>query len=183
MHWRRKYNFNVSNLGIDLINMNQWVKNKSSLTNRIKKIANLKIKLVTNNYKNKNLLLSEKNFFPLHKAENIFLREVIIFANGVPIMYARTVLPRKYLRGYWNDIKKLNTSSLSRIVYENPSIKRSNFLYLAPSLNNNIFKNIKSLKIDSKNLVIGRQSYFEYKRKNILLTEYFFEAINNFEFE
>ena len=49
--------------------------------------------------KNKNLLLSEKNFFPLHKAENIFLREVIIFANGVPIMYARTVLPRKYLRG------------------------------------------------------------------------------------
>ena len=32
MHWRRKYNFNVSNLGIDLINMNQWVKNKSSLT-------------------------------------------------------------------------------------------------------------------------------------------------------
>ena len=54
MHWRRKYNFNVSNLGIDLINMNQWVKNKSSLTNRIKKIANLKIKLVTNNYKNKN---------------------------------------------------------------------------------------------------------------------------------
>ena len=105
MHWRRKYNFNVSNLGIDLINMNQWVKNKSSLTNRIKKIANLKIKLVTNNYKNKNLLLSEKNFFPLHKDENIFLREVIIFANGVPIMYARTVLPRKYLRGYWNDIK------------------------------------------------------------------------------
>ena len=73
MHWRRKYNFNVSNLGIDLINMNQWVKNKSSLTNRIKKIANLKIKLVTNNYKNKNLLLSEKNFFPLHKAEIFFL--------------------------------------------------------------------------------------------------------------
>ena len=183
MHWRRKYNFNVSNLGIDLINMNQWVKNKSSLTDRIKKIANLKIRLVANNYKNKNLLLSEKNFFPLHKAENIFLREVIIFANGVPIMYARTVLPRKYLRGYWNDIKKLNTNSLSRIVYENPSIKRSNFSYLAPSLNNKILKKINSLKIDSKNLVIGRQSYFEYKRKNILLTEYFFEAINNFEFE
>ena len=93
--------------------MNQWIKNKSSLTDRIKKIANLKIKLVTNNYKNKNLLLSEKNFFPLHTAENIFLREVIILANESPIMYARTVLPRKYLRGYWNDIKKLNTSSLS----------------------------------------------------------------------
>ena len=183
MHWRRKYNLNVSDLGIDLIHMNHWIKNKSSLTDRIKKIANLKIKLVTNNYKNKNLLLSEKNFFPLHKAENIYLREVIIFANGVPIMYARTVLPRKYLRGYWNDIKKLNTNSLSRIVYENPSIKRSNFSYLAPSLNNKILKKNNLLKIDGKNLVIGRQSYFEYKRKNILLTEYFFEAINNFEFE
>ena len=183
MYWRGKYYFNVNDLGIDLINMNQWVKNKSSLTDRIKKIANLKIRLVANNYKNKNLLLSEKNFFPLHKAENIFLREVIIFANGVPIMYARTILPRKYLRGYWNDIKKLNTNSLSRIVYENPSIKRSNFLYLAPSLNNKILKKINSFKMDSKNLVIGRQSYFEYKRKNILLTEYFFEAINNFEFE
>jgi chorismate--pyruvate lyase len=183
MHWRRKYNFNVNDLSVDLINMNQWVKNKSSLTNRIKKIANLQIKLVTNHYKNKNLLLSEKNFFPLYKSQNIFLREVIISANGAPIMYARTVLPRKYLRGYWSDIKKLNTNSLSRIVYENPSIKRSKFSYLASSSNNNIFKKINSLKIDSKNLVIGRQSYFEYKRKNILLTEYFFEAINNFEFE
>ena len=56
MYRRRKYNFNVNDLGIDLINMNQWVKNKSSLTDRIKKIANLKYKLVTNNYKNKNLL-------------------------------------------------------------------------------------------------------------------------------
>jgi len=183
MYWRRKYNFNVNNLNIDSINMNHWIKNKSSFTDRINKIANVKIKLVTNNYKNKNLLLSEKNFFPFHKAENIFLREVIIFANEAPIMYARTVLPRKYLRGYWNDIKKLNTRSLSRVVYENPSIKRSNFLYLAPSLNNNILKNFGSLKIDGKNLVIGRQSYFEYKRKNILLTEYFFKAINNFEFE
>ena len=98
-------------------------------------------------------------------------------------MYARTVLPRKYLRGYWNDIKKLNTRSLSRVVYENPSIKRSNFSYLAPSLNNKILKKNNLLKIDGKNVVIGRQSYFEYKRKNILLTEYFFEAINNFEFE
>ena len=82
-----------------------------------------------------------------------------------------------------NDIKKVNTNSLSKVVYENPSIKRSKFSYLAPSINNNILKKINSLKIDSKNLVIGRQSYFEYKRKNILLTEYFFEAINNFEFE
>ena len=99
MYWRRKYNFNVNDLNIDSINMNNWIKNKSSLTDRIKKIANLKIKLVTNNYKNRNLLLSEKHFFPFHKAENIFLREVIIFANESPIMYARTVLPRKYLRG------------------------------------------------------------------------------------
>lgn len=183
MYWRRKYNFNVKDLNKDSINMRQWIKNKNSLTDRINKIANLKIKLVTNNHKNKNLLLSEKNFFPLYKAENIFLREVIIFADELPIMYARTVLPRKYLRGYWNDIKKLNTNSLSKVVYENPSIKRSNFSYLAPSINNNILKKINSLKIESKNLAIGRQSYFEYKRRNILLTEFFFEAINNFEFE
>tara|TARA_B100000035_G_scaffold315481_1_gene336835 strand:- start:16663 stop:17214 length:552 start_codon:yes stop_codon:yes gene_type:complete len=183
MYWRKKYNFNVNDLNIDSMNMNQWIKNKSSLTDRIKKIADLKIKLVKNNHKNKNLLVSEKKFFPLYKEENIFLREVIIFANESPIMYARTVLPRKYLRGYWNNIKKLNTNSLSKIVYENPSIRRSNFSYLAPSLNNKIYKKINSFKIDDKNLVIGRQSFFGYKRKNILLTEYFFEAINNFEFQ
>ena len=47
MYWRRKYNFNVNELSIDSINMNHWIKNKSSLTDRIKKIANLKIKLVS----------------------------------------------------------------------------------------------------------------------------------------
>ena len=43
MYWRRKYNFNVNDLNVDSINMNHWIKNKSSLTDRIKKIANLKI--------------------------------------------------------------------------------------------------------------------------------------------
>ena len=180
MHWRKKYNF--GRFESKSINIDQWARNKKSLTKRIKKTANLKIELITNNNKNKNLLLSEKFFFPLYSSEAIYLREVIIFANGLPIMYARTTLPRKYLRSYWSNIKKLNDNSLSDVVYEKPSIKRSNFSYLPLSLNNKIYKKINSFGFKNKNLIIGRQSNFEYKKKNILLTEYFFEAINNFEF-
>ena len=181
MHLRKKFNLHANKSRVTAGNLNLWIKNKKSLTNRIKDIASLKIKLITN--KRNIFLLSEKQFFSSYRPETLFLREVIIFANDDPIMYARTVLPYKYLRSHWAEIKNLKTNSLSEVVYDKPCIKRSNFSYLPSSLNNNIIKKIHLYGLETKKLEIGRQSHFKYKKENILLTEFFFAALDKFDFQ
>lgn len=181
MSWRRKIYFDLHLSKKKLDNFNQWIANKKSFTRRINDIACLKIEVISE--KKKYFLLSEKQFFSNRRPQCLYLREVVISANNTPIMYARTVLPSKYLRGYWSDIKNLNTDPLSKVVYDKPSIERSDFFYLSPMLNNTIRKKISPHGLNAKNILIGRQSHFGYKKKNILLTEFFSKDISKFDFK
>ena len=68
---------------------------KSSITNKISQKASLRIE------RNKNfpntIFNDEKLFFKTSRSGSLFLREVLIYANDQPIIYARTVF-KKNLR-------------------------------------------------------------------------------------
>ena len=65
---------------------------KSSITNKISLKANLKIE------RNKDfpntIFNDEKLFFKTSRSGSLFLREVLIYANDQPIIYARTVFKK-----------------------------------------------------------------------------------------
>jgi chorismate--pyruvate lyase len=178
MNWQKTYSALTNKPNIDYYNLGCWLKNRKSLTNHLKDIADLRIDLITS--KNKNFLLSEKYHFKSFRPESLYLREVLIYANDLPVMYARTVLPYRYLRGHWSGIKKLKSSPLSEVVYERPSIKRSTFSYAIPTTIS-VKKAIpcNALRAD---IAIARQSSFTYKKESILLSEFFFKALNKFEY-
>ena len=82
-----------------------WLLDVKSLSYRIRNIA--KLEIVPIEAKTRNIFLNEQKEFSHRRSEHLYLREVIIFADKLPIMYARTILPSKYLRGFWSKIKKL----------------------------------------------------------------------------
>ena len=179
MHWQKKYSALTNEPNISYENLSCWLKNRKSLTNHLKNLADLRIEQITSD--NKNFSLSEKYYFKPFRAESLYLREVLIYANNFPVMYARTVLPYKYLRGHWKDIKKLKTSPLSSVVYERASIKRSSFTYATSATCNGVKKVMPYGSLE-KDFVIARQSSFTYKQKSILLSEFFFKALNKFDY-
>ncbi|MBT6392399.1 MAG: chorismate lyase, partial [Nitrosomonadales bacterium] len=93
MHWQKKYSALTNEPNISYENLSCWLKNRKSLTNHLKNLADLRIEQITSN--NKNFSLSEKYYFKPFRAESLYLREVLIYANNFPVMYARTVLPYK----------------------------------------------------------------------------------------
>ena len=68
---------------------------KNSITNKVSKKANLKIQRIRDF---PNLILNDElSFFKTSRSGKLYLREVLIFANNEPIIYARTVF-KKILR-------------------------------------------------------------------------------------
>lgn len=85
-----------------------WLKISSSLSEIIKQRASYRVDVV--NSLKKNLMENELKKFSIFRKEKLFLREVILFANDKPVMYARTVIPRAHLRGFWDELRVLKTN-------------------------------------------------------------------------
>ena len=149
---------------------------KSSITNKICQKANLKIQ------RNKDfpntIFNDEKLFFKTSRAGSLFLREVLIYANDQPIIYARTVF-KKNLRQLTGLVKKLNENPLANIVFKKKT-KRSEFIFSHMSPNYRLSKRLNSKHIATEKFVGARQSNFLCKGERILLTEIFFKDINRF---
>ena len=153
-----------------------WLLDMKSLSYRIRNIA--KLEIIPIKTRVSKTFLCEKKVFCHKKSEHLYLREVLIYADNLPIMYARTVLPSKYSRGLWHKIKKLDNKPLADIVFEKKMIIRSEFKFKKPSINDNFSKRIKMLDLKNTKILATRQSTFKNKKEKVLLTEVFF---NNFE--
>jgi chorismate-pyruvate lyase len=108
----------------------------------------------------------------------LFLREVLIYANDEPIIYARTVF-KKNLRQLTGLVKKLNENPLANIVFKKKT-KRSEFIFSHMSPNYKLSKRLNAKQIAIKKFVGARQSNFLCRGERILLTEIFFKDINRF---
>ena len=149
---------------------------KSSITNKISQKANLKIE---RNKEFPNIIFNdEKLFFKTSRSGSLFLREVLIYANDQPIIYARTVF-KKNLRQLTGLVKKLNENPLANIVFKKKT-KRSEFIFSHMSPNYKLSKRLNAKHITVKKFVGARQSNFLCKGEKILLTEIFFKDINRF---
>jgi chorismate--pyruvate lyase len=58
------------------------------------------------------------------------VREVLLMADGVPVVWARTVLRASALRGPWHFLGRLGTRPLGERLFTDPAISRTRFAFL-----------------------------------------------------
>ena len=58
------------------------------------------------------------------------IREVLLLADGTPVVWARTVLAPEALRGPWYFLGRLGTRPLGARLFTDPAIARSRFVFL-----------------------------------------------------
>ncbi len=157
-----------------------WLSNRRSLSKRIKNIAQFKVIQIRPAIKK--FLKIEREKFRNIKNSQLYLREVMIYADGRLVMYARTVTPKINLRGFWGRIKRLQDNPLSDIIFEKKVIKRSPFIYSEFSKNDDISKSVMNSGHNVSNILVSRQSMFYYNNKGVLLTEVFFKNFEHLRF-
>jgi len=66
----------------------------------------------------------EASLLGLRRGELAWLREVLLVADGVPVVFARTVLPRRNLRGAWQLFHGIGARPLGAALFADPRIAR-----------------------------------------------------------
>lgn len=101
------------------------------------------------------------------------IREVLLFGNTRPLVFAHSVLPRKSLHGAWRDLGKLGSKPLGAVLFANTSVKRTPLTYKKLSANHALFQAAANHLAEKPDFLWARRSIFSLNCASIMVTEIF----------
>jgi chorismate lyase len=114
-------------------------------------------------------------------------REVILLADGVPVVYARSVLLAVHARGTWKAIRGLGSRSLADLLFGQPAAQRSGFEFARFAPGSRLAATVHRRWRDATGADWGRRevwarcSVFSRRGAPLLVTECFAPAIAAFD--
>lgn len=133
----------------------------------------------------------EATLLALKPQQHALQRDVLLVANGVPVVFAHSVLPKKSLRGAWRGLGRLGAKPLGAILFANPKVQRMPLTYKKLSSHHRLYQRILRYYLSHhqihSQLQLGqalwaRRSVFSLRYSNlghakILVTEIFLPAL------
>jgi len=130
-----------------------WIRDDQSLTQKLKKrYQDFKVEV----YKQEELEIYKHEINQLGNEVNFIVREVYLYGDNQPIVFARSVIPKN---AKTNSIMRIGNKPLGEILFNDPNIVR------------------EPMEITLHNDVWGRRSVFITKGSRILVSEFFLEKI------
>ncbi len=123
--------------------------------------------------------IDELAIMNLSRLQQAMVREVYLYSDGVPVVFAHSVVKSGHLRGAWRSLSRLGNQSLGSMLFSNPLIRRSPFSYKKLRTGHLLYdRACKRLAIRPVNLW-ARRSLFTLQAQPILVTEIFLPKIHN----
>lgn len=113
----------------------------------------------------------------LRQGELAWLREVLLVADGVPVVYARSILPRRNVRGAWNLFHGLGARPLGAALFADPAIRRG--ALACARLDRRDARYHRALAVSPRlpRAVWARRSLFRLRGRALLVSELFLPPI------
>jgi chorismate--pyruvate lyase len=153
-----------------------WLIDKGSLTARLqKKYPSFSVRPLAVEYAKP--IQDEAALLNLHVDKIALVREVLLLGNGMPAVFAHSVLPRRSLRGLWHGLGRLGNKPLGAMLFANPKIQRTPLSYKKLSASHALYQQaVKYLDMKPPYLW-ARRSVFSLNCANIMVTEVFLPHI------
>lgn len=123
--------------------------------------------------------IDELAIMNLRRLEQAMVREVYLYSDQMPVVFAHSVIKKEYLQGAWRSLSSLGNQSLGSMLFSNPLIQRTAFS----------FKKLKSghplydracRKLEARPASLwARRSLFTLQMQPILVTEVFLPKIHH----
>lgn len=153
-----------------------WLQGRGSLTRRIQaRCSHFRVQPVF-----QSLAMAhsdERVIMELRFGELALVREVYLFCNDTPVVFAHSVVARKNLRGAWRGLNGLGNKSLGTVLFTNPKIKRTPLQFKKLNTGHPLFERA-CLKLETTPAQLwARRSLFTLQGQSILVTEVFLPAV------
>ena len=130
-----------------------WIRDDQSLTQKLKKrYSDFRVEV----HKQDELEIYNHEINQLGNEENFIVREVSLYGDNQPVVFARSVIPKNTKT---DSIMKIGNKPLGEILFTDPNILR------------------EPIEITFQNNIWGRRSVFVLNDSRILVSEFFLEKI------
>lgn len=148
-----------------------WVYETGSLTQRLRRSYGNTVKVTLLRQRWQLALLSEQRPLRLPGHRYALVREVLLSAQGTPLILARTVIPQATIQFAHNNLAHLGTRPLGEVIFAYPGLARRQ-LEVAKIRPEQWRKPVQTLAaIESP--VWGRRTVYALKNQQLLVSEFF----------
>ena len=153
--------------------LQDWLLNTGSLTERLKsECAQFHLTLLGQRHEKITLEEFRQVCSSEHpyKAEDWQVREVLLWGDGQPWVFARSIIPQRLCE---NNFENLNTMPLGQLIFNDVRFKRMP-IEVTHMLDSKTFLNALHLSaIDSQSALWGRRSVFHFENLKMMVSEVF----------
>ena len=162
-----------------------WLTDVGSLTQKLKRHSQV-FNVLRQAQQRAPTPLAESHAINMPNRRRTWQREVLLFCDGVPVVYAHTITPLESVSRDWPFFKRLGNQALGVALFANPLIRRAHFEYTRLSERDELYQTTQAA-IASHGLVLpkhiwARRCVFHHSRhKNsrMMVTEVMLPAIYN----
>jgi chorismate--pyruvate lyase len=154
-----------------------WLLDNGSLTRRLRAVCGgqFRVKILAQGWAKP--LINEAHHLNIAFQRRIFHREVVLYCGERPMVYARTVIPARTLKGRLSRLANLGEKPLGEVLFTDPHIQRRDLEIARLQPGELLFVNAWRLCPDAPDKAIdaiwARRSTFAYHDKHLLVSEIF----------
>jgi chorismate--pyruvate lyase len=105
------------------------------------------------------------------------IREVDLLCHGVPVVFARTIIPFASLRGRSRSLTGLGSRPLGAMLFRDPTTRRETVQYARIRPDQGLYASATQHPALSAETLQARRTLFSYKGRALLVNEIFLPAL------
>ena len=153
-----------------------WLHDRSSLTLRIQqRCTNFKVDKVRTGLAR--IALDESALLGIPPQQLAYSREVFLYADDQPVVFAHSALAPEHLRSAWSSVRKLGNKPLGALLFAHPLVARMPLHYKALRNTHPLYQRAASMLADPPPRLWARRSLFYLYDASLLVTEVFLPGI------
>ncbi|MBA2690004.1 MAG: chorismate lyase [Burkholderiales bacterium] len=153
-----------------------WLTYAGSLTGRI--IARANEFAVERRFQGAcRLAAEESQLLGLAGKRRAHVREVVLLADQVPVVFAHSVAALGDLKGAWRAVGRLGTRPLAAALFASPRVRRFPLEYRKIGPHHYLYARMAAAGIEAPATLWARRSMFCLRNRPLLVTEIFLPAI------
>jgi chorismate--pyruvate lyase len=155
----------------------EWLVDKGSLTQRLIEFSQGEFTVRLRRQGWFKPLLSEAGLLHQPPRRLAMIREVDLLCRGIPVVFARTIIPATSLKGRSRSLGGLGNRPLGAVLFQNPTTRREKVEYATIRPGQALFESATGALGRKGDLLQARRTLFCYTGKPLLVNEIFLPTL------
>lgn len=153
-----------------------WLNDRGSLTQRVRqRCTDFAVRNVRSGLAR--IAPDESALLGIAAHQLAWSREVFLYADGQPVVFAHSAVAAGHLRGVWSAVRTLGNNPLGALLFAHPLVERKPLHYQSLRSSHRLYRRATELQCNPPHRLWARRSLFYLGAAPLLVTEVFLPGI------